>query len=331
MNEPLRGVYMDNKTISFTAANSIPVKIFKNRMLVDDLNDGYIPPIHVQLIPTNKCNLNCSFCSCKKRNKTEELTLKQIETLCRDLKKMGCEAATITGGGEPLMHKDISGILQCLSDYDIKIGLVTNGFLLDKLNTWDLKNVTWCRISCADERQFDILDPKIVATIEKNKNVDWAFSYVLSKFPDVANLIKYIRFANNHKFTHVRVVTDLLDLDNVTSMDNIKKLIDCDDSLVIYQGRKSFDPGQKDCRISLLKPVIGADGFIYPCCGVQYAHQSEDLDNPESMRMGRIEDIVDIYKKQKFFNGLQCYRCYYKNYNDILGQMVGEMGHLEFV
>jgi len=153
---------------------------------------------------------------------------------------------------------------------------------------------------------------------------------VEQKFNPV-NLNKYVAFANKYNFTHVRVVSDLLDLSNVSDMDEIRKSVKVDDSRVIYQGRKNFDPGQRDCRISLLKPVIGADGFIYPCCGVQYAHQSEDLDNPESMRMGRIEDIVNIYKKQKFFNGLQCYRCYYKNYNDILGQMVGEMEHLGFV
>jgi len=320
---------MDNKTISFTAANSIPVKIFKNCELVEKLNSGYIPPIHVQLIPTNKCNLNCSFCSCKKRNKTEELTLWEIETLCQNLEHLGCKAATVTGGGEPLMHKDIKLILRCLDDHDIKIGLVTNGLLLNKLNSDDFEKITWCRISCADEREFegDIIENAVAC----GNKVDWAFSYVVGKNFNPSNLNKYIAFANRYNFTHVRVVSDLLDLSEVKNMDEIKREVVVDDSRVIYQGRKNFDPGQRDCRISLLKPVVGADGFIYPCCGVQYAHQSEDLDNPESMRMGRIEDIVSIYKKQKFFNGANCYRCYYKNYNDILGQMVGEMEHLKFV
>ena len=320
---------MDNKTISFTAANSIPVKIFKNNDLTKDLINKYIPPIHVQLIPTNKCNLNCSFCSCRKRNKNEELTLGQVETLCQRLERLGCKAATVTGGGEPLMHKDIQLLLDSLYNHKIKIGLVTNGLLLHRLKEDDFNKITWCRISCADERKFksDVIED----AVKIGKDVDWAFSYVVGKNFNADNLNKYIDFANNHNFTHVRVVSDLLDLQNVNSMDEIKSKVIVDDSRVIYQGRKEFDPGQRDCRISLLKPVIGADGFVYPCCGVQYAHQSEDLDNPESMRMGRMEDIEEIYKKQKFFNGLQCYRCYYKNYNDILGQMVGEMEHLEFV
>lgn len=322
---------MDNKTISFTAANSIPVKIFKNRMLVDDLNDGYIPPIHVQLIPTNKCNLNCSFCSCKKRNKVDELTMEQIEILCNKLHTAGCKAATVTGGGEPLMHPKISNILKCLSDYKIKIGLVTNGYLLKRLNKEDLKNVVWCRISCADERIFDDLEKHITLTIKSNPEVDWAFSYVLSSKPNIENLNKFIEFANEHNFTHVRVVSDLLNLDNIIDMQLIKQSITTDDSKVVYQGRKQFDHGADDCWISLLKPVIGADGYIYPCCGVQYAHEQEDLDNPVSMRMGHIDNIEEIIISQKKFCGSVCYRCYYNNYNQILNSMLSSIEHKEFV
>lgn len=322
---------MDNKTISYTAANSIPVKIFKNGELVDRLNSGYIPPIHAQIIPTNKCNLKCSFCSCKKRNNNDELTLGQIETLCANLEKLGCKAATITGGGEPLMHKDISLILDCIYNHDIKVGLVTNGLLLHRLTPQDFVKITWCRISCADERAFEKAEEVIDVAVKCGRSVDWAFSYVAGKNYNAPNLNRYIDFANEYEFTHVRVVSDLLDLDNVTTMDRIKSSITVEDSRVIYQGRKEYDTGQHDCRIALLKPIIGADGFIYPCCGVQYAHEQEDLDNPASMRIGRIEGIKEIYKRQTPFNGLQCYRCYYKNYNDILGQMVGTMEHLEFV
>lgn len=322
---------MDNKTISYTAANSIPVKIFKNLSLVHDLNNGYIPSIHAQIIPTNKCNLKCSFCSCKKRNNDDELTPGQIETLCRNLEFLGCKSATVTGGGEPLMHKGISLILDCMHNHHIKIGLVTNGLLLRRLNKDDLDKITWCRVSCSDERRFEQAEEVIEWAVNAGKNVDWAFSYVAGKKYNAPNLNRYVNFANKHDFTHVRVVSDLLDLDNTTGMDKIKSSVTVDDSIVIYQGRKEFDAGQKNCLISLLKPVIGADGFIYPCCGVQYAHEQEDLDNPESMRMGRIEDIVKIYSDQKPFNGLQCFRCYYKNYNDILGQMILPMHHLEFV
>ena len=322
---------MDNKTISYTAANAVPVKIFRNTRLVRSLNWGYIPPVHVQLIPTNKCNLKCSFCSCKKRNNTEELTITQIESLCRDLEHIGCKSATITGGGEPLMHPDIKLIFNRLQFYYIKIGLVTNGTLLDKLGISDLNKITWCRISCADDRSFDKTKGVLEIGVKRGMDVDWAFSYVVGKKFDPANLNKYIAFANEYNFTHVRVVSDLLDLEHVDSMEHIKSQVTEDDSRVVYQGRKVFDHGVPDCRIALLKPIIGADGYIYPCCGVQYAHEQEDLDNPESMRMGRMEHIREIIGSQKPFDGSDCFRCYYKNYNDILRSMGEPIEHLEFV
>jgi organic radical activating enzyme len=267
----------------------------------------------------------------KKRDKTLELSLSDIEFLCGDLQKLGCKSMTITGGGEPLMHPDIIKIFEVAVSYGIKIGLVTNGLLLHKLSKSALDRLTWCRISCADERSFDQSREIIDVAMCLGDRVDWAFSYVIGKNYDADNLNKYVKFANDHNFTHVRVVSDLCDLNNCLSMDEIKSSIHEDDHLVIYQGRKEYDAGQERCWISLLKPLIGADGFIYPCRGVQYAHEVEDLDNPESVRMGRMENILDIYHKQIPFDGSKCHRCYYKNYNDILSQMMDKTNHLEFV
>jgi len=323
---------MDSKTISYTAANAIPIKIFKNHEIIEHLYNGYIPPVHIQLIPTNKCNLNCSFCSCKKRNKKDELTTTQIAKICYTVSKLGCKSATITGGGEPLMHPKISMILELLRNYKIKVGLVTNGLLLHKLNQEDFNKITWCRISCCDERVFDKPAQEILDVATKcGRNVDWAFSYVVGSKFNPTKLNAHIRFANEHNFTHIRVVSDLCDLEHTDDMDWIKQNVTEDDSRVIYQGRKRYDVGQKDCWISLLKPVIGADGKIYPCCGVQYAHENQDLDLPESMCMGTIDDLAELYKKQIPFNGLQCDRCYYKNYNNILGMMLEPTEHVEFV
>lgn len=322
----------DNKTISYTAANAMPVKIFKNTELVEEINRGYIPPFHVQLIPTNRCNLNCSFCSCRNRSKTDELSYSQIQDIMSRFNEFGCEAVTITGGGEPLMHKDIEKILLFIYRRDIDIGLVSNGLLMNRLSENALGCLTWCRVSACDERPFDEMTRGILdAAIKRGHVVDWAFSYVAGKSFNPKNLNAYIQFANDHDFTHVRVVSDLCDLDNVDTMEHIKSMVTVDDSLVVYQGRKSFDLGQKDCWISLLKPVVGADGKIYPCCGVQYAHQEQDYDLPGSMCMGTVDDIPALYDGLKKFDGRQCDRCYYKNYNDLLGMMMDKTEHVRFV
>jgi len=324
---------MDNRRISFTAANSLPLKLCKHTSFLNGILHKKILPIHIQLNPTNKCNLRCSFCSCKNVDRDYELTKDQLFAIIVEYSKFGCDAITITGGGEPLMHPDINWLIQFCNMYHIQVGLVSNGLLLDNLTNKTLENICWCRISCADERKINnnVIDT-ITRTVKRSKNIDWAFSYVVSKNYDKENLKKYVLLANEFNFTHVRVVSDLIDLDNCVDIDKVKdSLSDIDDSIVIYQGRKSFDAGQKECFISLLKPVIGADGKIYPCCGVQYAHKKQDLSLPKDMSMGNINDISLISKNQFYFNGSECYRCYYKNYNEVLGVLVSDIKHENFL
>ncbi len=326
---------MDKKILSYTAANTFPLKICKNSNLVNRLNNKHIFPLHTQFIPTNRCNLSCTFCSCSKRNKSLELPIKEIIKLIIGLYKLGCEAVTITGGGEPLLHPDINEIITRFSQFDIQIGLVTNGLLLDKLQASALRLLTWCRISCSDERKLDASFSEILDNAySRAPLIDWAFSYVISDLRsfDSANLSKYVEFARNRGFTHIRVVSDLINLDKCVHMDFVKQsLSGIDDSLVIYQGRKNFVPGQRDCYISLLKPVIGADGYIYPCCGTQYARKRVDLDMHKSMRLGHIRDIEKIYLNQKYFNGRKCQRCYYQGYNYLLGTLLNDLDHVRFV
>ena len=327
---------MDERRISFTAADSFPLKLCINPPFVSRIAHGYIAPIHIRLIPTNRCNLNCKFCSCSARNKNDELSIGDISTLAQTFADLGTQAVTITGGGEPLMHPEINAIIQIFVDLGIEVGLVSNGELLGNLTTKSLNNLTWCRIFCSDERHFTLRIEQIIREAVFNApNVDWAFSYVAGaggKFSP-SNLSHWLLFANEHNFTHVRVVSDLLNVSNV-SFDQAKKhlqAVNVDSKIVIWQERKEFQPGKTKCHISLLKHVIGADGYIYPCCGVQYAHQEADLDMPTSMRMGHWSDTRLIYLHQATFKGDNCAKCYYTNYNELIGDLLADIAHKVFV
>jgi len=264
-----------------------------------------------------------------------ELSLNQITRLVADLKYLGCEAITITGGGEPLMHPDIEDIIGVCHSAGIEVGLVSNGYLLARLSSKTLSQITWCRISCNDKHilESNLLN-SITYAVKKGPAVDWAFSYVVTRDFKLSTLSKYIEYANENNFTHIRIVSDLLDLENVIPMTDVKNVVlgsNLDDSRAIYQGRKSYSPGQKECLISLLKPNIGADGKIYPCCGAQYALEEPTFDYSEQMSMGSIEDIREIYEKQANFDGSVCARCYYTNYNDALSMLKSEVNHERFV
>jgi len=324
----------ETKALSYTAANTFPVKVSQHRDIPD--RRGKIPPLHIQLNPTNVCNLNCSFCSCSNRNRKLEWDFEEAKETMEIASLLGCRAVTITGGGEPLFYSKINELIEFLHDrLNIRIGLVTNGTVFERLYPESYKNLIWIRISHSDERPFDyIYKTTLTKFILIPNTIGWSFSYVLSDKPNYENICNMVAYANNKRFTHVRIVSDLLNLDHVPGMKSIKEYLrrtEISDDLVIYQGRKAFVHGRKKCLISLLKPVIGADGKLYACCGAQYSHDPPPGDYNELMSMGPATDLYKIYQGQEYFDGNQCIRCYYDEYNEELERKTIRVEHREFV
>jgi organic radical activating enzyme len=295
-------------------------------------------PYHVQLNPTNVCNFNCDFCSCKNRERSDRLGRDETIDFIEESAELGTKSITITGGGEPTFHPFLEDYITFCKLKDIDVGLVTNGSNLSTVTKETFSNITWCRISCSDTLPSQVNIEEWYKTIEKavveNPNVDWAFSYVLSSKPNYLILGNIIDFANKHNFTHVRVVSDILDVENIPDMKFVKheiRALGVNDTLVIYQGRKNYTHGAKTCYISLLKPVISADGGIYPCCGTQYALNNPSLDYEKTMRMGSMEDLPELIEKQKFFDGSKCVKCYYNEYNEFIGRIINKTQHMRFV
>jgi MoaA/NifB/PqqE/SkfB family radical SAM enzyme len=327
---------MMNNQASFSAASVFPAKLLKTRVID---KKGRIIPIHIQFNPTNVCNFNCSFCSCANRDKKMFISFDKCKELIKMMHRCGTKAVTITGGGEPVLHPQINEMIDYFWSLNIKVGLVTNGMAINLLTKESLKKITWIRISASVEYNTDKISIKdwfrnIEKAVKLGPTVDWAFSYVLTKDFKIYNfLIDMINFANNHNFTHVRLVSDLLDLENVR-MNEVKYYLqenNIDLSKVIFQPRKEYMIGRKKCLISLLKPVIGADGKLYPCCGTQYALAEPTKDYEKTMTMGDAQDLDWIYENQDCFDGSKCVKCYYDDYNFALNIMTDHLKHEEFV
>lgn len=106
-------------------------------------------PKHIQLFPTNRCNVDCIFCW---RHRADEIEMEKIsedrlieivETVC----ELNPEIFSISGGGEPLLKKDfLSKASRILSNYGgIKTELITNGTLFDREL---VKNLIKNRLEC---------------------------------------------------------------------------------------------------------------------------------------------------------------------------------------
>ncbi len=320
-----------NVKVSYTAADIIPIKLLLDKDVMSD--SDRIPPVHIQLMPTNKCNMNCKFCSCSERNKSQELDWEKCKKIIDLCKLQGTKSVTITGGGEPLLYPNFVELIDHLHERNIKIGLVTNGLLLSKFDKETYSKVTWCRISNDDSRNFSKDYKEILAKVVlDNPSVDWAFSHVITSRPNLNEMIKVIEFANEYDFTHVRLVADLFEPEKI-DMEEIHRQIstEVNDRLVIYQGRKSYTKGD-DCYICYLKPVIAADGKVYTCCGAQYALPAATKDMPVKLCLGDALNIATIISKSnKPFDGSKCFKCYYSSYNHILKNRLSNIKHKEFV
>ena len=316
---------MKNLKASYSAASTFPVKLLKSKVI----DNNRIIPYHIQLCPINKCNLKCSFCCFRDRNQDLQLELHDIKKLLKEYASLGARAITITGGGEPFLHPDINEILETAQHYGLQIGVTSNGLCLNKIINCDL--FTWARISASDESDISQLFKKISPSICRFPKVDWAFSYILTENPNWQKINEVIEFANSHNFSHVRIRSDVLNLDTVVSMETVAQKVNADLNRVVFQGRKDATKGDKKCLVSLLKPMIAPDGYIYPCCGVAYALNEIPCGFPKSMRMGHMTDLKKIFTNQEWFDGSVCSKCYYKNYNDILDIMISEINHESFI
>ena len=309
---------------SYTSADSIPPKLLLNSGVKDLL------PIHVQWMPTNKCNLNCKFCSCSERNKSLEMDITKAKAVIQELSGLGCKAVTVTGGGEPLCHPQIVEMLECFAEHDIAIGLVTNGTLINKLDKKTLSLLTWCRISSGDDRQLTPRYQKLLeSVVGSSANVDWAFSHVVTHNADFQNIRNLVNFANDWKFTHVRIVADILNAD-ILDIEPLREYLSGVDSRVIYQARNKPVPS-KSCAIGYVKPVIDPEFKMYLCCGVQYALEEPSKDVPRQLCMGSAFNLAEIYGPERKLFHVNCIRCYYESYNAVLRPLTQGITHKEFL
>jgi GTP 3',8-cyclase len=86
---------------------------------------------------TDRCNFRCVYCMPKEvfgrdyrfLDRAELLTFEELERLARLFVAQGVEKIRITGG-EPLVRRDVEGLIERLAALDVDLTLTTNGALL---------------------------------------------------------------------------------------------------------------------------------------------------------------------------------------------------------
>ena len=79
---------------------------------------------------TNKCNLNCSFCSKIKRPK-REMNLNEFKEILNKIHNY-TDYIYLHIKGEPLLNNNIIDMINEAAKYNLRVNLTTNGMLFSK-------------------------------------------------------------------------------------------------------------------------------------------------------------------------------------------------------
>lgn len=129
---------------------------------IEALREGRLPaPVHVQMILSDLCNQDCSFCAYRMsgglstemfadaetgyHNPNRRMPADKAIEIIEDCAEMGVRAIQFTGGGEPTVHKNWVEIIHTAQKLGMETALVTNGVRLG----WNhaVERLTWLRVS----------------------------------------------------------------------------------------------------------------------------------------------------------------------------------------
>jgi MoaA/NifB/PqqE/SkfB family radical SAM enzyme len=262
------------------------------------------PPILVEIDLTNLCASACPWCAGYLDRKWSNATLfadgaspserlensvHGVKNLISELKHLGVQAITWTGGGDPTQHKGLQEIVEFASYAGLKQALITHGVIdVSKL----IHHFEWVRFSVDASTVEGYRDQhgkpqhfaKVLENITKAANrkrdenlevtVGVGFLTHFESWKEIETFpnlwkdvpVDYIQYRPLHD-THGKQWES--DTDTVIGLIAKAKAIDsrvtC--SEVKYKAIANGEPGRtKNCHGIYFESAISADGMVYTCC-----------------------------------------------------------------
>lgn len=249
---------------------------------------------------TNKCNLNCSFCS-KDNRIFKEMTIDQFEIILKKIQEY-TKTIYLHVKGEPLLHSKLENILKLSNDYNFNVKITTNGTLLKKkmetLNKFNnIKQINISLHSENNKKNFfqdvfyysNLLSKKIPIVYRiwtlNNDILDESSTIIIDK------IINYYKLDNNFK-------NKVINENNIKIKDNI--YLDKDNKFIWPDNLKQSNNINGTCLGTRSHIGILVDGTVIPCC----------LDSKGILKLGNIfkNNLDDITNSSLFKNINQGFR-----------------------
>src|SRR5215210_1414314 len=106
----------------------------RKREIIDALasNRQTRGPVHAELDLTDRCNVACYFCNKQDLRTKESIPLPKLTTLIDELAATGLKSVRLSGGGDPLFHRDVVNVIDYLAKKNVIVdNLTTNGVALN--------------------------------------------------------------------------------------------------------------------------------------------------------------------------------------------------------
>jgi len=88
-------------------------------------------PVHAELDLTDRCNVACYFCNQQDLRTKESIPLPKLTSLIDELVDGGLKSVRLSGGGDPLFHRDVIPTIDYLASKNVIVdNLTTNGVAL---------------------------------------------------------------------------------------------------------------------------------------------------------------------------------------------------------
>ena len=94
---------------------------------------------------------------------------------------------------------------------------------------------------------------------------------------------------------------------------------------------KVYNKTMYDIQVENTNSFYTSYGILIHNCGIQYARENSDLSMPVDMRMCHWTELKDMVNLQKCYDGSDCVRCYYNNYNELLNLLTSDIKHRNFL
>ncbi|MCC6156832.1 MAG: radical SAM protein [Deltaproteobacteria bacterium] len=111
---------------------------------------------------THRCNMRCRMCTVPERGDVErEADPAKFRIVAKELAELGCAVVSI-GGGEPMLHRDLPGIVEAFAREGMRVRVLTNGITGSRPTIRALANAGATDMSVS----LDSLDPVAQARLE---------------------------------------------------------------------------------------------------------------------------------------------------------------------